>query len=239
MTVYVYRGRGETIAADREASRRLLDHAADGDRAVRVWTPHRQVAFGRRDANRDGFERARRLAAERGFQPVERRVGGRAVAYDGETALAFARAEPVTDIRSGIQDRYASLTGTIVDGLDAAGVTVVEGEPPNSFCPGTHSLRLPDGGKVVGLAQRVTADGALGAGICLVDNAGPIADVLQAVYEALDVPFDRHTVGCAGAAVVGGDAHATVRTALEEALSAPSGAEQGDRDGPDVRVRTV
>lgn len=196
VTVYVYRGRGDTIAADREVSRGLLDHAAAGDRAVRVWAPHRQVAFGRRDANRDGYERARRVAEDRGFRPVERRVGGRAVAYDGEMTLAFARAEPVSDLRSGIQDRYEALTSDIVDGLAAAGISLVEGEPPDSFCPGTHSLRLPGGGKVVGLAQRVTADGALGAGIVLVETCAELASVLEAVYHALAVPLDPDSVAC-------------------------------------------
>src|SRR6056297_3978474 len=79
----VFRGRAGSIAADRDVSRRLLSIAADGDPAVRVWTPHRQIAFGRRDARREGYDRARAAADKRGFPPIERDVGGRAVAYDG------------------------------------------------------------------------------------------------------------------------------------------------------------
>ncbi|MFC3959404.1 lipoyl protein ligase domain-containing protein [Halovivax cerinus] len=241
MTVYLYRGRGETIDADREVSRGLLDHAAEGDRAVRVWVPHRRVAFGRRDANREGYEAARRAARDRGFRPVGRRVGGRAVAYDGETTLAFARAEPVSDLRSGIQDRYETLTADVVAALDEAGVAVVEGEPPDSFCPGTHSLRLPDGGKVVGLAQRVTADGALGAGIVLVDGCGELASVLGDVYRALDVAFDPESVGCVGPALTEpvDVPTAAVRQALERSLCSPVAARRECDPGVDVAVRSV
>ena len=205
--VHVYRGRAATVDADREASAALFDHAADGERAVRVWRPHRQVAFGRRDRNEPGYEAAKRAAAEKDFPPVERSVGGRAVAYDGETTLAFARAEPVADVRTGIQERYEAATGVLENALADCGVAVERGEPADAFCPGSHSLRLSgsveedgrgegDGrGKVAGIAQRVTADGALVAGILMVDNRGSLADVLEAVYGALGVPLDPAAVG--------------------------------------------
>ena len=217
MTVHVLRGRAETVAADREASRRLLERAADGDRAVRVWTPHRQVAFGRRDANAADYVRAREIASERGFPPVERSVGGRAVAYDGETTLAFARAEPVEALRSGIQSRYDALADDVAAALGELGVHVEGGEPADAFCPGTHSLRLPDGGKVAGIAQRVTGDGALVAGVLVVAGREELASLLADVYDALDVPLDPAAVG--SVANGGGPADPTaVRRTLEDAL---------------------
>jgi hypothetical protein len=98
----VVRGRRGTPDADRLATRALLDRVADtGQPAVRVWAPHRIVAFGRRDARSAGFEDAAAAAREHGFAPVERSVGGRAVAYDGETTLAFARITPLDDVRGG------------------------------------------------------------------------------------------------------------------------------------------
>ena len=223
--VHVYRGRAQTVDADREASAALFDHAADGERAVRVWRPHRQVAFGRRDRNESGYEAAKQAAGDRDFPPVERAVGGRAVAYDGETTMAFARAEPVADVRTGIQERYDAVTGALESALADLGIDVERGEPADAFCPGSHSLRLSGGvegndrgegagrcegddrvegagrcegasrGKVAGIAQRVTADGALVAGILLVDNRPLLADVLAAVYGALGVPFDPDAVG--------------------------------------------
>ncbi|WP_254765989.1 lipoyl protein ligase domain-containing protein [Salinilacihabitans rarus] len=228
----VFRGRGATIEADRATSARLLDVAAGGERAVRVWAPHRQVAFGRRDARREGYDRAREAAAERGFTPVERDVGGRAVAYDGETTLAFARAEPVADFRRGTDERYERLSADVEAALRALGVAPERGEPDDSFCPGAHSLSAGGaaGGKVVGIAQRVRSDAAVASGVLLVDAREELAAVLDTVYAALDVPFDPDTVGSVAAA--GGPADpARVREAVEAALV-------GDREAVVERVGT-
>ncbi|RZH69228.1 lipoate--protein ligase family protein [Natrinema altunense] len=219
----VFRGRAGSIAADRDASQRLLSVAADGEPAVRVWRPHRQIAFGRRDARLEGYDRARERADERGFPPVERGVGGRAVAYDGTTTLAFARAEPVADFRTGSTERYDRASAALERALRTLGLEPHRGEPDDSFCPGTHSLSVAaasaDGRqrKVVGIAQRVRSDAALVAGIVLVAAREELADVLERVYDALAVPLDPASVGTVAAAGGPSDPDA-VRTALEEAL---------------------
>lgn len=232
----VVRGRAATIEADRDVSRRLLSRAADGEPAVRVWTPHRQVAFGRRDRRLEGYDRARELARERGFPAVERDVGGRAVAYDGESTLAFARAEPVADFRRGTDERYERATAAVEEALRSLepGLEPVRGEPANSFCPGTHSLSLADANgrqrKVVGIAQRVRQDAAVVAGIVLVANRDGLAAVLEAVYDALGVPFDPESVGTVASG--GGPSDpGVVRSALEDALV--------DGDESDLTVESV
>ena len=216
----VFRGRAGSIAADRDVSRRLLSIAADGDPAVRVWTPHRQIAFGRRDARREGYDRARAAADKRGFPPIERDVGGRAVAYDGATTLAFARAEPVTDGRTGTTDRYERATAALEQALQNLGLEPSHGEPDDSFCPGTHSLSVNTHAgerKVVGIAQRVRSDAALVAGIVLVANRGDLSAVLEAVYDSLGVALAPASVGSIAAA--GGPTDPEpVRAAIEDAL---------------------
>ncbi|WP_254762987.1 lipoyl protein ligase domain-containing protein [Natrinema marinum] len=223
----VFRGQAASIDADREASERLLSAAADGEPAVRVWAPHRQVAFGRRDARLEGYDRARAVADERGYPPIERDVGGRAVAYDGETTLAFARAEPIADFRTGTAERYERATADLERALRTLGLEPVRGEPDDSFCPGTHSLSVTDAAdaerrdgrrrKLVGIAQRVRQDAALVAGVVLVANRDALAGVLEPVYDALGVPFEPRTVGTVADA--GGPADPDiVRTALEDTL---------------------
>ncbi|MDQ2052355.1 lipoate--protein ligase family protein [Natronolimnohabitans sp. A-GB9] len=221
----ILRGRRATIEADREISRRLLSIAADGECAVRVWTPHRQIAFGRRDRQLEGYDRARELARDGGFPSVERDVGGRAVAYDGETTLAFARAEPVTDFRRGTDERYERATAAVERALTTleSGLEPVRGEPDDSFCPGAHSLSVTaaDGGlrKIVGIAQRVRQDAAVVAGTVLVANRDPLAAVLEDVYGALAVPFDPESVGTVADANADGTVSPPdVRSALEDAL---------------------
>jgi octanoyl-[GcvH]:protein N-octanoyltransferase len=212
----VLRGRAESIERDREASESVRSWVGEhGEPAVRVWAPHRQVAFGRIDANEDGYEAARTAASGRGFPPVERDVGGRAVAYTGTTTLAFGRFEPIEDLRKGLDDRYERVTVDVRRALRRLGVPAERGEPPGSFCPGQHSLQHD--GKLVGIAQRVGRGSAITSGICIVDDHAELADLLGAVYDALDVEFDPESVG--SVAKAGGTADPeVVRETIEDVL---------------------
>jgi len=176
----------------------MLDRTGETDSpAVRVWTPHRQVAFGRREAAEAGYDRAVAAAHERGFDSVERSVGGRAVAYTGST-VAFAHAVPVADPRVGLDDRYDAAVARLRRALTSLGVDAAPGEPPDAFCPGSHSLQCR--GKVVGIAQRVRTDVALVAGCVVVADRATFADVIDAVYGALGQSFDPESVGSVAAA---------------------------------------
>jgi lipoate-protein ligase A len=216
------RGRAADIEADRAVTRSLLADARDsGEAAVRAWTPHRQVAFGRRDARADGYQRARAAARERGYPPYERSTGGRAVAYTGST-VAFLRAEPAETAREGIDARYEALLTDVQRALAGLGVDAERGEPPDSFCPGTHSLQAD--GKVVGAAQRVQQGVGLAAGICVVRDREAIASVLEPVYEALAVPFDPDTVGSLERALDGTVGPQEACRAIERELAGPDAA---------------
>ncbi|MFB6068849.1 MAG: biotin/lipoate A/B protein ligase family protein [Halobacterium sp.] len=210
----VVRGRAKTPETDRDASRRLLEWVG-GNRevAIRAWQPPRQVAFGRRDRNESGYEEAVRRARDHNFPAVARSVGGRAVAYTG-TTVAFARYEPVDELRRGIDERYEALTRDVERALATVGVDAERGEPPNAFCPGEHSLQCD--GKIAGLAQRVTADAAIASGVLVPDDHEEIAAVTADIYDALGVPFDRDSVGSVEKA--GGDVEG-VLPALESALA--------------------
>lgn len=162
--------------------------------AVRVWTPPRQIAFGRRDSTADGYVEARRIAADLGYEPVERGVGGNAVAYTG-TTVAFAVCVPTGGGRGSIETRYERINSTLSEALDSTGASVTLGEPDGSFCPGDHSLQ--GDGKIAGIAQRVRQKSALVGGCVIVSKTDEraIADVLEPVYAALETPFDPESVG--------------------------------------------
>ncbi|MBV0924393.1 lipoate--protein ligase family protein [Halomicroarcula limicola] len=202
------RGRASDHERDYACTRELADQVADdGTPALRVWTPHRQVAFGRRDRRAEGYDRARAAATDRGYAILERSVGGRAVAYTGRT-VAFTLAEPTADGRSGIGARYDRAAAAIRRALAEVGIEARDGEPPDSFCPGTNSLQAD--GKLVGLAQRVRQDVALTAGIVVVRDHAAIAAVLDPVYDALGVPFAPDSVGSIARAGGVGDSEAVV-----------------------------
>jgi octanoyl-[GcvH]:protein N-octanoyltransferase len=229
--MHVVRGSLTETERDRAVTRGLAGLVERTDRpATRAWTPPRQVAFGRRDASADGYDRARRAALERGYDPVERRVGGRAVAYTGET-VAFVHAVPTDDSRSGIQRRYEHATDTLRDALEGVGATVRSGEPAGSFCAGDHSLQ--GDGKVAGIAQRVQRAVAVVGGCVVVteDDEDAIADVLGPVYAALGVPFETESVGSVETAG-GPDDPGAVVGAIERAFA-------GDRETNPVEAAAL
>jgi len=212
----VLRGRAPTLQADRAATREFLERTVQsGERGVRVWIPYRHVAFGRRDANREGYDPARRLAAAQDFPTTERSVGGHAVAFTGHT-VAFAYAEPVDDARSGIQDRYDRVTSRLQSALAELDVDAREGEPDGAFCPGTHSLSAE--GKIAGLAQRIRTEYAYVSGVVVVRDHEEIASVLEPVYAMLDVPFERDAVGSIDRASGDSTPHVVVGT-IEDSIT--------------------
>lgn len=214
----VIRGRKATPETDRQVTADMLAKAGEtGVPAVRVWAPARQVAFGRRDSHAERYDEAKRAAEERGFPALERSVGGRAVAYTGETTLAFATAIPVADMRTGIDQRYDDAVETVIDALETVGVAAERGEPAESFCPGDHSVQCE--GKISGIAQRVTKGAALVSGCVLVAERQALQDVLTPVYAALDVPFDPDSVGTVADAGGPDDPEAVAR-AVEAAFVA-------------------
>ena len=211
----VLRGRAPTRDEDREVVARLLDRAAErGEPAVRVWRPYRQLAFGRRDARADDFDVAKKVADACEFPPVERSVGGRAVAYTGNT-VAFAKVVPLSDMRVGMDERYEETTQAVQRALWRLGAPAVRGEPEASFCPGDYSLQRD--GKIAGVAQRVRKGAALVSGVVVVRDHEPIAGVLDPVYAALDVPFDPESVGSVAKAGGRADPENVART-VEELL---------------------
>lgn len=211
------RGRPADIEADRNVVDALPDLVAErGESAFRAWAPHRQVAFGRRDTAAEGYDRACEEARERGYTPIERQVGGRAVAYTG-TVLAFSHVVPNREDDS-IQSRYERTTSVLEQALDRLGATVQRGEPEAAFCPGDHSLQQD--GKLAGIAQRVRRETAVVGGCLVVSEADEraLGDVLDPIYNALDVPFDPESVGSVERAGGPGDPDAVIE-ALEVAFA--------------------
>ena len=200
---------------DRRRADTLLERAAAGEAVTSVWVPSRQLAFGRRDRRREGYDRAVTAARERGFPPTERRVGGRAVALDGTTTVALLSGGPRTS--ASIAERYETALERLESALASLGVQTERGEPAGAFCPGGCSLSVADG-KVAGLAQRVTAEATLVGGVVVVANGEELAAVLEAVYGHLEVPFDPSTLGSVAGA--GGPADPTaVVEAIERAFA--------------------
>lgn len=196
--MHVRRGRAATIEADRNVTDTVVARATrKREPVLRVWCPHRQVAFGRRDERADGYEAACEAAETHGFPATFREVGGRAVAFSG-TTVAVVYALPVENYWSGVEERYDDAVELLTRALADVGVTATPEEPPDTFCPGSHSLSAD--GKVAGVAQRVRQNVAVVGAVVVVTDHELIAEVLEAVYEPLELPFDPESVGSVAAA---------------------------------------
>lgn len=185
-----------------------------GEEALAVWAPRRHLSVGPRDRRNGGFDRAAQAARERGFPVVIREMGGHPVALTG-TTLALVWAVP--NAADDLGDRYRHVRQTVRSALETVGVSAHPGAPPASFCPGTYGLSAD--GKLAGFAQRVHRDVAAVGGIIIVDGHGEIAEVLDPVYRALDLPFDPSTVDSI-AKVGGATPPDGVREAILEAFQA-------------------
>jgi lipoate-protein ligase A len=201
--MYVRRDSFDSPSTDFDRTHRLVDLFRRTEESVlRVWSPPAHVNFGRRDASVDGYERAVDRATERGYPTIERSVGGRAVVHTDGT-LAVAHITGVAAERADVEGRYERFLSTLTEGLEACDVSVDHGEPPDSFCPGSHSLST-GGRKVAGVAQRVHSDVAVVSAILVVRNHTTVAEVLAPIYTELSIPFDTASVG--SLAGVGGPA---------------------------------
>jgi len=177
-------------------SRVLLEQVARGERppTVRLSRPGRVVAFGRRDAVADGYAEAVRAAAGRGFPGMERISGGRAAAFtEGALSLTLTLPDPAPAERTN--QRFVEWTGLVRDSFVDLGVDARVGAVPREYCPGEYSINARGETKLAGVGQRMIRGAAHIGFVIIVFGADLVADVLEPVYAALGLEFDRATVG--------------------------------------------
>lgn len=172
----------------------LRVHRGELPETVRLFRPGRIVAFGSRDVAHPGYAAAAEAAAGQGFEAIQRLAGGRAAVFTPAT-LAFARAVPDPEPARGIHARFADMAGRLTSALRALGVDARTGEIPGEYCPGAYSVNARGGVKIAGIGQRLVRRAAHVGGVLVVGDRIPIRDVLDPVYDALEVPWDPRTVG--------------------------------------------
>jgi octanoyl-[GcvH]:protein N-octanoyltransferase len=174
----------------------LLPRAgSDGSGYVLVHRPLPAVAFGRLDALRPGFAGSAAAARARGFDSIIREAGGR--------AAAFHRGSLVVDVVAGdaaprerVFERFAAVSGVVVEALERLGVPARIEELPGEYCPGRYSVAA-GGLKLGGAAQRIVRSAWHVAVSVVAEDSASLRDVLREVYGCLDYPLDLSTVGAA------------------------------------------
>ena len=180
-------------------SRAILLRVAAGELGptVRVHLPGRELAFGRQDVARPGYDRAREAARAAGYPPVERLAGGRAALFH-EGTVAITRAYPDSDPPRRTYDRFREAGAWVERALTRLGVGDVRvGEVPGEYCPGAYSVNARGASKLAGIGQRMIRNGAHVGGVVVASGAGELRRVLTPVYEALELDWDPATAGAA------------------------------------------
>ena len=152
------------------------------------------LAFGRLDKLRPGYRRAILIAREHGYEPIERLAGGRAAVFH-EGSVSFSRATRAQGAYSGTQARFSEMAEVIAATLAAVGVDARVGEVAGEYCPGEYSVNVGGRVKLAGIGQRVITGGAHIGGVIVIRGAGRIREVLEPVYEALELDWEPSTAG--------------------------------------------
>lgn len=177
-------------------SRTLLDQVASGRRpaTVRLSRPGRVVAFGRRDVVSPGYADAVAAAAGNGFPGMERLAGGRAAAFsEGALSLTFTVPDPRPAERTNL--RFTELTELVRGSFADLGIDARIGPVAHEYCPGEFSVNAGGQVKLAGVGQRMIRGAAHVGYVILASGSELIADLLEPVYEALGLEFDRAAVG--------------------------------------------
>src|ERR671921_1779668 len=194
-------GRFESAATGYGYVRTIFDQVASGARPATVSiTPSiRHVGVTRRDTFRPGFRDAVGAASEQGYPVLVRSSGGGATAADlGTFGFSIVRPADEEEAGRGIRDRYDEAAALVLGAFSRLGVAAEVGEVRDEFCPGDHSIRVGDGEtgmKVVGIAQRITRRATSVGGIVLVEGEQELARVLERVYDAMNLPFRKESLG--------------------------------------------
>lgn len=163
------------------------------------------LAFGRLDKLRPGYLRAVEIAREHGYEPIERLAGGRAAVFH-EGSISFSRATREAGAYAGTRTRFIEMAEMVARALDLLGVDARVGEVPGEYCPGDYSVNARGAVKLAGIGQRVITGGAHVGGVIVVRGAARIREVLEPVYEALELEWVPATTGSVAAEIGEDDA---------------------------------
>lgn len=133
---------------------------------------------------------------------MERLAGGRAAAFS-EGAVSFTLTLPDKQPAERTGQRFSLWTGLVRDAFVDLGVDARIGPVPGEYCPGEFSINIGGKTKVAGVGQRMIRGAAHVGFVIMASGSALIADVLEPVYEALNLEFRANTVGALDDAVPG------------------------------------
>ena len=184
------------IAEADELARRVS--AGLAPETLRLYRTLPVASFGPRDQVASGYRAARAAAEAQHFAVMERRAGGRPIAFH-EGTLVIDWAIPDADPRARMEERFGEAAGIVCAALRQLGVPASVGEIPGEYCAGHFSVSADGARKLAGLAQRLYERASHVGAMVVVEGETRVREVLTPIYRALDLDWDPATAGSVGA----------------------------------------
>lgn len=170
-----------------------LQQRGEGARVLRVTMPDPLVAFTHREERLTGYREATERAAELGYRPVLRPVGGTFAPMDEGSIVVEEFGFDTT--QQWPQPRYERHAGLLCDVYRSLGVDARIGELPGEYCPGRYSIHRSGKVKVSGTAQRVARGAWVVSTTVRVNSADRLRPVIAACAEAFGSAVDPLRAG--------------------------------------------
>ena len=173
--------------------REVASGGIETDGVIRFYAPRPTLALTRVESRLPGYAEACEVGAGRGYHPVLRPTGGRAVAYD-ESCLVIdiiRRERGPADQREYFERCGAAL----VVAMRRLGVDARLGGVPGEYCPGAYSINARGITKLMGTAQRAVRGARLLSAMLPLADVGTLVALLTQVNGLLTLPWDAATFG--------------------------------------------
>ena len=217
-----------TAHEDMDLVRRTLLEFNDGDVGfLRIYRPGPTAAFSPHDTTLQSYAAAAEAMGALGFDPVERRAGGRLAVYDGN-ALVIDLVAPHADPRADVMERFKLFSAAIASALISLGIDARVGEIDGEYCPGSYSVNGEGRIKLAGVAQRIARRGYHLGAVIAVANSDRTKAAVGDAYRILGFPFAPTSFG-AVSDFVPQSSFTSLRHRLRDAVAGELIAVQGPR----------
>ena len=186
----------EPAARDTAISHAILQKVSDGtiQQSLRLYRPANVIAFGPLDATEPGFIKAVAFGRSRGFDCIQRLVGGRAAMFHQGT-LAFGVTLVDSQPRSNIEHNYQMVATVLVGALKRLGLESQIGPVKGEYCPGKYSINSRGQFKLAGIGQRLGKNATYVGGVISLQENLVAEEVLIQVYSTLNLELNPSSFG--------------------------------------------
>ena len=186
----------EPAARDTAISHAILQKVSDGtmQQSLRLYRPNNVIAFGPLDPTETDFLKAVTFVRSRGFDCIQRLVGGRAAMFHQGT-LAFGLTLFDCQPRNNIEHNYQMVAEVLVSAFKRLGLESQIGPVKGEYCPGKYSINSHGQFKLAGIGQRLARNATYMGGVISLQENLVAEEILIQVYSSLNLELNLNSFG--------------------------------------------